>query len=107
LAADLVISRSGGSVFEIAAAGRPAILIPYPHAAADHQAGNARWMEQAGAATVLSDGQLSGERLRGEVDRLLNDSQLLGQMAQASASIARPDATLAVASELRAAGGER
>jgi len=107
LAADLVISRSGGSVFEIAAAGRPAILIPYPDAAGDHQAGNARWMQQAGAATVLSDDQLSGERLRAEVDRLLNDSQLLGQMAQASASIARPGATLAVASEVRAAGGER
>ena len=54
-ACDLVIARAGGSVFEIAAAGRPAILIPYPHATADHQAKNARWMEDAGAAVVLPD----------------------------------------------------
>ncbi len=106
-AADLVVSRSGGSVFEIAAAGRPAILIPYPHAAADHQAGNARWMEQAGAATILADDQLSGARLRREVEGLLGDRERLARMAQASASIARPDATDAVAAELRGAGAER
>ena len=47
-ASDLVIARAGGSVFEIAAAGRPAILIPYPHATADHQAKNARWMAGRG-----------------------------------------------------------
>lgn len=107
LAADLVVSRAGGSVFEIAAAGRPAILVPYPHAAADHQAGNARWMEQAGAATVLADEALSGARLADEVGRLLADPPLLAQMARASAAIARPDATGAVEAELRAAGGER
>ena len=107
LAADLVVSRSGGSVFEIAAAGRPAILVPYPHAAADHQAGNARWMEQAGAAVVIPDEQLTAERLSSEVDRLLGDSTRLAAMAAASASIAKPDATLAVAAELRAAGGAR
>lgn len=107
LAADLVVSRAGGSVFEIAAAGRPAILVPYPHAAADHQAGNAHWMEQAGAAIVLADDQLSGARLASEVDRLLDDRERLAQMARASASIARPDATAAVEAELRAAGVER
>ena len=47
-AADLVVARAGGSLFEIAAHGRPAILVPYPHAAADHQSTNARWMEEAG-----------------------------------------------------------
>ena len=107
LAADLVVSRAGGSVFEIAAAGRPAILVPYPHAAADHQAGNARWMEQAGAAIVLADQELSGARLASEVDRLLADPERLAQMARASASIARLDATGKVEAELRAAGGER
>jgi UDP-N-acetylglucosamine--N-acetylmuramyl-(pentapeptide) pyrophosphoryl-undecaprenol N-acetylglucosamine transferase len=106
-AADLVVSRSGGSVFEIAAAGRPAILIPYPHAAADHQAGNARWMEQAGAALVIADDELSGDRLAREVERLLSAPQELEAMARASSSIARPDATDAVAAELRAAGGVR
>ena len=52
-AGDLVVARAGGSIFEIAAAGRPAILVPYPHATADHQTGNARWMADAGAAIVL------------------------------------------------------
>ncbi len=107
VAADLVVSRSGGSVFEIAAAGRPAILVPYPHAAADHQAGNARWMEQAGAATILADEQLTAERLSSEVERLLGNPELLAAMARASASIARLDATALVAGELQAAGGGR
>jgi UDP-N-acetylglucosamine--N-acetylmuramyl-(pentapeptide) pyrophosphoryl-undecaprenol N-acetylglucosamine transferase len=107
VAADLVVSRSGGSVFEIAAAGRPAILVPYPHAAADHQAGNARWMEQAGAATILTDEQLTAERLSSEVERLLGNPELLAEMARASASIARLDATALVAGELKAAGGGR
>ncbi len=62
-AADLVVARSGGSVFEIAAHGLAAVLVPYPHAAADHQSANARWMERAGAAIVISDEQLTGARL--------------------------------------------
>ena len=49
-ACDLVLGRSGGSIFEVTAAGRPAILVPYPHATADHQAANAAWMARAGAA---------------------------------------------------------
>ena len=58
-ACDLVVARAGGSMFEIAAAGRPAILVPYPHATADHQAKNARWMADAGAAVMLPDAELS------------------------------------------------
>ncbi len=54
-AADLVVARSGGSVFEIAAHGLPAILVPYPHASGDHQSANARWMADAGAALVIAD----------------------------------------------------
>ena len=54
-AADLAIARSGGSVFELAAHGLPAILVPYPAAAGDHQSANARWMSQAGAAVVIPD----------------------------------------------------
>lgn len=64
-------------------------------------------MEQAGAAIILADDQLSGGRLASEVDRLLDDRERLAQMARASASIARPDATAAVEAELRAAGVER
>ncbi|CAB4871027.1 unannotated protein [freshwater metagenome] len=107
LAADLVVARSGGSVFEVAAHGCPAILVPYPHAAGDHQAGNARWMEQAGAAIVIRDEELTGARLRAEVDALFADTQRLAAMAAASRALARPDAAQAIAGELLAAGGLR
>jgi UDP-N-acetylglucosamine--N-acetylmuramyl-(pentapeptide) pyrophosphoryl-undecaprenol N-acetylglucosamine transferase len=103
LAADLVVARSGGSVFEIAAHGRPAILIPYPHAAADHQTANARWMEQGGAAVVIPDADLTAARLAHEVADLLHDRARLGAMAHASAALARPDAARDIAAELLAA----
>jgi len=102
-AADLVVSRSGGSVFEIAAAGCPAVLVPYPHAAADHQAGNAAWMADAGAAVVIPDAELGPERLAATVRELLGDGERLGQMREASLSIARPGAAAAVAGLLREA----
>ncbi len=104
-AADLAVARAGGSIFEIAAHGVPAILIPYPHASADHQAANARWMAQAGAATVIADRELTGERLAAEVSRLLADRPLLAAMASASKRLARPDAARDVASELLEAAG--
>ncbi len=99
-AADLVVARSGGSVFEIAAHGLPAILVPYPHASADHQSANARWMAQAGAALTIADGELNAARLRAEVDALLSDRDRLAAMARAAAGLARPDAARAVAAEL-------
>lgn len=101
--ADLVVARSGGSVFEIAAHGLPAILVPYPHAAADHQSSNARWMAQAGAATVIPDGELTAERLGREVGELLSNRSRLAAMAGASRRLARPHAARDVASELLAA----
>lgn len=104
-ASDLVVARAGGSVFEIAAQGRPAILIPYPHAAADHQRTNAVWMERAGAAVVVGDAELTGVSLRAEVDRLLGDRARLASMGEASAALARPDAAAAVADELLGAIG--
>ena len=90
LASDLCVARSGGSIFEVAAHGRPAILIPYPHATGDHQASNARWMAEAGAAVVLPDDELTPQRLRAEVDALLADPARLAAMAQASAGLAPP-----------------
>jgi UDP-N-acetylglucosamine--N-acetylmuramyl-(pentapeptide) pyrophosphoryl-undecaprenol N-acetylglucosamine transferase len=105
LASDLVVARSGGSVFEIAAHGRPAVLIPYPHATADHQTANARYMEQAGAAIVIPDRELTPARLGLEVGRLLADAPRLGAMARASAALARPDAAQAIAREVLAAAG--
>lgn len=105
LAADLVIARSGGSVFEIAAHGRPAILIPFPAAAADHQTTNARWMEEGGAAILIPDAELTPARLAHEVAGLLHDRSRLAAMARASEALARPDAARDVAGELLAAAG--
>ena len=103
LAADLVIARSGGSVFEIAAHGRPMVLIPYPHATADHQMANARYFERAGAAVVIPDGELSGPRLAQEVGRILADPSRLAAMARGSQAMARPDAADRIAREVLAA----
>jgi UDP-N-acetylglucosamine--N-acetylmuramyl-(pentapeptide) pyrophosphoryl-undecaprenol N-acetylglucosamine transferase len=103
LAADLCVARAGGSVFEIAAHGTPAILVPYPRATADHQTGNARWMERAGAAVVVRDDELTPERLRREVDALLGDPARLADMAAASRALARPDAAARIAGEVVAA----
>lgn len=99
-ASDLAIARSGGSVFELAAHGLPAILVPYPHAAADHQSANARWMSDAGAALVIPDAQLSAQRLREELVALLGDPERLAGMAAASSSLARPEAADEVARAL-------
>jgi UDP-N-acetylglucosamine--N-acetylmuramyl-(pentapeptide) pyrophosphoryl-undecaprenol N-acetylglucosamine transferase len=107
-ACDLCVARAGGSIFEIAAAGKPAVLVPYPHAAADHQSANARWMAAAGAAVVVPDAELTPARLGLEVGGLLADRARLAAMAAASAALARPDAAQAVADEvLAAARGSR
>ncbi|MEA2221172.1 MAG: UDP-N-acetylglucosamine--N-acetylmuramyl-(pentapeptide) pyrophosphoryl-undecaprenol [Solirubrobacteraceae bacterium] len=103
-ACDLCVARAGGSVFEIAAAGKPAVLVPYPHASADHQTSNARWMADAGAAVIVPDAQLTPARLGQEVAALLADRGRLAAMAAASAALARPDAAQAVADEVLAAG---
>jgi UDP-N-acetylglucosamine--N-acetylmuramyl-(pentapeptide) pyrophosphoryl-undecaprenol N-acetylglucosamine transferase len=91
-AADLAAARSGGSVFELAAAGLPSILVPYPHATGDHQTGNARWMADAGAAMVLPDAELTAERLRSEALAIAGDPERLARMAAAARGLARPDA---------------
>jgi UDP-N-acetylglucosamine--N-acetylmuramyl-(pentapeptide) pyrophosphoryl-undecaprenol N-acetylglucosamine transferase len=96
-AADLAVARSGGSVFELAAGGVPAILVPYPHATADHQAGNARWMADGGAAVVVPDSELDAERLVREVGGLLGEPGRLDVMAAAARSLARPDAAERIA----------
>ena len=105
-AADLAVARSGGSVFELAAYGLPAILVPYPHASGDHQSANARWMAEAGAAIVIPDSECSGARLAREVAALLADRPRLAAMARASRGLARPEAAREVAGELLAAAGD-
>ncbi len=104
-ASDLVVARAGGSVFEVAAHGRPMVLIPYPYATADHQTENARFMERAGAAIVIADSELSGPRLANEVGGLLADQGRLAAMAKASAQLARPEAAREIAAEVLAAAG--
>ncbi len=92
-------------MFELAAYGVPSVLVPYPHAAADHQTSNARWMEQAGAAIVIPDEQLTAERLGAEVGALLADPSRLHAMAEAARGLARPQAAAEVAGELLTAAG--
>jgi UDP-N-acetylglucosamine--N-acetylmuramyl-(pentapeptide) pyrophosphoryl-undecaprenol N-acetylglucosamine transferase len=102
-ACDLVLGRSGGSIFELTAAGRPAVLVPYPYAAAGHQESNAAWMAGAGAATVIRDDELDAERLVAVLGGILHDEQQLAAMARASASLAKPDAARRIADEVLAA----
>jgi UDP-N-acetylglucosamine--N-acetylmuramyl-(pentapeptide) pyrophosphoryl-undecaprenol N-acetylglucosamine transferase len=105
-AADLVVARAGGSVMEIAAAGRPAILIPYPRATGDHQTTNARWMADGGAAVVIPDGELSPQSLSAVIAELLSDEDRLRAMSIAARRLAKPDAAERIADEvLRAERG--
>jgi UDP-N-acetylglucosamine--N-acetylmuramyl-(pentapeptide) pyrophosphoryl-undecaprenol N-acetylglucosamine transferase len=90
--ADLVVSRSGGSVFELAALGRPSILVPYPHATADHQTTNAKWLVSAGAAILLPDEECTGPRLRELVGALLSDRPRLAAMGEAALEVGKPEA---------------
>ncbi|MGN6215667.1 MAG: UDP-N-acetylglucosamine--N-acetylmuramyl-(pentapeptide) pyrophosphoryl-undecaprenol N-acetylglucosamine transferase [Solirubrobacterales bacterium] len=99
-AADLVLGRSGGSIFEVIAAGRPAILVPYPFATADHQSTNAEWMRAGGAATVIPDVELDADRLAAEVEAVIGDGARLGEMAAAARQLAKPDAARRIADEV-------
>lgn len=105
-ASDLVVARAGGSIFEIAAHGLPAILVPYPHASADHQSANARWMSRAGAAIVIEDAQLTAAALAREVAELLANPARLAAMADASLGLARPDAAREIGDELLRAASQ-
>jgi len=104
-ACDLVLARAGGSIFEVAAAGRPAILVPYPHATAGHQAANAEWMARAGAAEVIPDAELTPEGLFEMTASILSDPAKVAEMSAASRSLARPDAARRIADEVLAAAG--
>ena len=79
------------------------MLVPYPYATADHQTANARFMEQAGAAIVIPDAQLTPARLGQEVGHLLADRSRLAAMARAAAAVAKPDAARDIAGEVLAA----
>jgi UDP-N-acetylglucosamine--N-acetylmuramyl-(pentapeptide) pyrophosphoryl-undecaprenol N-acetylglucosamine transferase len=92
-AADLVLCRSGASTLsELAALGKPAILIPSPNVTNNHQEKNARVLERAGAAKVLLEDQFTAESLLGTVSDLLGHPDRLEAMASAGASLCVRDA---------------
>jgi UDP-N-acetylglucosamine--N-acetylmuramyl-(pentapeptide) pyrophosphoryl-undecaprenol N-acetylglucosamine transferase len=91
--ADLVVCRSGaGALAELAAAGKPSLLVPFPFAADDHQRHNAEALARAGAARVVLDRELSGERLAREILALENNRDELARMGDRARSFSRPGA---------------
>ncbi|HVA44659.1 MAG TPA: glycosyltransferase, partial [Acidimicrobiales bacterium] len=95
--ADIMIGRSGGWVAELAAAGVPSVLVPLPNAPGDHQTGNARAMEVAGAAVMLADADCTGATLEAVLEPLLSDPERLEAMAAAARLLGRPGAAGRVA----------
>ncbi|MCS7006571.1 MAG: UDP-N-acetylglucosamine--N-acetylmuramyl-(pentapeptide) pyrophosphoryl-undecaprenol N-acetylglucosamine transferase [Gaiellaceae bacterium] len=104
-AADLAVSRAGGTVWELAATGTPAVLVPYPHATGDHQLLNARAFERGGGAICVQQAELA--RVPGIVESLLADPDRLRAMGEAMRAMARPDAAERIADALVALAKER
>lgn len=100
-AADLALARAGAmSTAELCAWGIPAVLVPLPTAAADHQTTNAKALEAAGAAVVIAQSELTPHRLRLTLEALLRDQDALGSMAAAARVRARPDAAARIARDV-------
>jgi UDP-N-acetylglucosamine--N-acetylmuramyl-(pentapeptide) pyrophosphoryl-undecaprenol N-acetylglucosamine transferase len=99
-AADLVVSRAGATtIAELTALGKPAILVPYPYAAADHQTINATTLVEKGAAVMIRDGELN-RSLKHNIIELLNDEKKRNHMSTASKSLGKPDASARIASRI-------
>jgi UDP-N-acetylglucosamine--N-acetylmuramyl-(pentapeptide) pyrophosphoryl-undecaprenol N-acetylglucosamine transferase len=98
-AADIAVSRAGGSVWEVAAAGLPAILVPYPHATSNHQLKNAEYFDRAGGARIVQDDQ-AHESVPPLVMELLAHPDVLERMSEAMRAAAKPDAADKIADEL-------
>lgn len=97
-AADLAVFRAGAvGLAELTARGIPAILIPYPYAAENHQEFNARALEKQGAAVVIADKELTGAKLTKTIETLLNNPAMLSDMAKKSRELGRPQAAEAIA----------
>jgi len=97
-AADVVLARAGGSVWELAAAGLPAVLVPGEFATGQHQEKNARWFVDAGGAVVVPEAM--AKEAPGIVEALLDDGDRLAAMAAAMRAVAKPDAAEEIADEL-------
>ena len=90
-AAEVVVSRAGaGSLFDIAAVGRAAVLIPFPHATGDHQLHNARYFTDSGAAEMVPDAQVSAKTIRGLVEALLGDDTRRDEFERRARDLATP-----------------
>lgn len=99
--ADLIITRAGaGTLSELCAKGKPAILIPFPFAADDHQTFNARALEEKGAAIMINDHELSGQTLMQTLDPLMKNNNKLESMRKALLSLAMPNADEKIASHI-------
>jgi UDP-N-acetylglucosamine--N-acetylmuramyl-(pentapeptide) pyrophosphoryl-undecaprenol N-acetylglucosamine transferase len=97
-AGDLVLARAGGSVWELAAAGKPAVLVPGLFATGDHQTKNARFFERGGGAVVVPEGEVG--RAPELIRSLLDDPRRLAEMSEAMLRLARPKAADEIAEEL-------
>lgn len=99
--AKLVISRSGaGTLTELALWGLPSILIPYPHAADNHQYLNAKVFEEAGAAIILNQDELTGKKIADAVKEVFSSAEKMKSMSDAAKSLGRPHAAIEVVDDL-------
>ncbi len=107
-AADVILSRAGATgLAEIAVCGLAAVLVPFPFAKDNHQEANARAFERAGAARVLLEGELSGERLAEELRGLIEDAEARAEMAARMSALGRPAAGALIAARILALAGGR
>ncbi|MCC6991101.1 MAG: UDP-N-acetylglucosamine--N-acetylmuramyl-(pentapeptide) pyrophosphoryl-undecaprenol N-acetylglucosamine transferase, partial [Acidobacteria bacterium] len=107
-ASDLVVARAGASTLaEVTVLGRAAVLVPLPTAADDHQRKNARVLAAAGAAEMIDESELTGERLAQTLSALAADEPRRARMAAAARALGRPDAAARVADRIVALAGER
>ena len=90
--ADLIVCRSGGTVSEIAAAGKPSVMIPFPFAAHQHQLRNAEAFERAGACRMFLDKDWTGERMLAVIGELMGNRPRLAAMGDAARKLAKPGA---------------
>jgi UDP-N-acetylglucosamine--N-acetylmuramyl-(pentapeptide) pyrophosphoryl-undecaprenol N-acetylglucosamine transferase len=106
--ADLIVCRAGAStVSELAAAGKPSVLVPFPFAADDHQKKNAEAMENAGAARMVLDREMTGERLFDEIAGLATDAEALRGLRENVRKFSRPQAAKRAADVLEEVGRKR
>ena len=106
--AHLVVCRAGATtIAELCGCGRAALLVPFPHAAGDHQTRNAEALESRGAALLLKQEDLTPEKLAGEIVDLLNNPQRLNSMAGAMRGLGKPEAARSILRECRSLAGER